>query len=313
MTAEQLEAAGVGEDMIRLSVGLEDRRRHHRRPSPGHQGLAEGCRRRSPLGAWSSRSTASGSSPPQAGAPFDKALPPVLFVHGAGMDHSVWVLQARYLAHRGHAVLSLDLPGHGRSEGPALESVAALGDWLAGVIAAAGAGPAAVIGHSMGAVAALSCAARHSDSVRALVMIGASPTMPVHPDLLAAAEADDHRAFELVVDWGHGGPAHLGGHPTPGLWMLGGGERLMERSRPGVLHRDLAACAAYEGGAEDAAAVSCPTLVIMGAEDKMTPPKAGGALVEAIAGARSVLLPRAGHMMMIEDADGTLAALKEFL
>lgn len=247
------------------------------------------------------------------GRPFDPALPAVLFVHGAGMDHSVWVLQARYLAHRGHAVLSLDLPGHGRSEGPALDSVAAIGDWLAAVVEAAGVERAALVGHSMGAIAALSCAARHADWVRALALIGVAATMPVHPDLLAAAEADDHRAFELVVDWGHGGPAHLGGHPAPGLWMLGGGEKLLERSKPGVLHRDLAACAAYQDGPADAAAVSCPTLVVVAAEDRMTPPKAGRALAETIDGARVVALPRAGHMMMTEDADGTLAALKDFL
>lgn len=247
------------------------------------------------------------------GRPFDPALPPVVFVHGAGMDHSVWVLQARYLAHRGHGVLSLDLPGHGRSEGPVLETVSAIGDWLAAVIEAAGAGPAALVGHSMGAIAALSCAARHGERVRALALIGAAPAMPVHPDLLALAEADDRRAFALVVDWGHGGPAHLGGHPAPGLWMLGGGERLLERSAPGVLHNDLAACAAYNSGPADAAAVACPTLVLAGAEDRMTPAKAGRKLAEAIPDARMVTLPEAGHMMMVEDADGTLAALKAFL
>jgi pimeloyl-ACP methyl ester carboxylesterase len=247
------------------------------------------------------------------GRPFDPSRPPLVFVHGAGMDHSVWVLQARYFAHRGFSVLSLDLPGHGRSEGPALESVAALGDWLAALVAAAGGGPAALVGHSMGAIAALNCAARHPEAVARLALIGGAAALPVHPDLLAAAAADDPRAFELIVDWGHGGPAHLGGHPTPGLWMLGGGERLLERARPGVLHADLAACAAYDSGPDDAAAVSCPTLVLVAAEDRMTPAKAGRALAAAVPGATLAALPGAGHMMMIEDADGTLAALKEFL
>src|SRR3546814_9746632 len=58
---------------------------------------------------------------------------------------------------------------------------------------------------------------------------------------------------------------------VPGAWLMGGGERLLERVRPGVLHADLAACCAYAQGLDSAATVTCPTAVIMGAEDRMTP------------------------------------------
>ena len=64
------------------------------------------------------------------GKAFDAKLPTVVFVHGAQCDHSVWILQSRYLAHHGYGVLALDLPGHGRSAGPALESVEALAEWV---------------------------------------------------------------------------------------------------------------------------------------------------------------------------------------
>jgi pimeloyl-ACP methyl ester carboxylesterase len=137
--------------------------------------------------------------------------------------------------------------------------------------------------------------------------------MPVHPDLLAAAEADDHRAFDLVTDWGHGRAAHLGGHPAPGLWLLGGGERLLERSRPGVLHRDLQACNAYANGEAAAAAVTCPTLLVLASDDLMTPARAGRKLAGLIAGSQAVAIPGAGHMMMLERADDTLDALRDFL
>ena len=60
------------------------------------------------------------------GRAFDAAAPAVVFVHGSGMDRTVWSLQTRYFAHHGHAVLALDLPGHGKSEGPALESIEAM-------------------------------------------------------------------------------------------------------------------------------------------------------------------------------------------
>ena len=71
------------------------------------------------------------------GRPFDPALPAVLLLHGAGMDHTVWQLPARWLAWHGHSVLAVDLPGHGRSEGPALASVPELAQWLGRALDAA--------------------------------------------------------------------------------------------------------------------------------------------------------------------------------
>ncbi|MGF1609873.1 MAG: alpha/beta fold hydrolase [Kiloniellales bacterium] len=247
------------------------------------------------------------------GRDFDAKLPAIVFVHGAGMDHTVWALQARYFAHRGRGVLALDLPGHGQSEGPPLTSIDAIADWLAALIAEAGLKSAALAGHSMGALAALACAARHPKTVRALALLGVAPKMPVHPDLLAAAKADDHRAFDLVTDWGHGAAAHLGHHPAPGLWLLGGAEALLERSPPGVLHNDLAACNAYQEAEAAAAKVKCPTLLVLGADDRMTPAKAGRKLAAMIDGAKVVVIPEAGHMMMSEASDATLDALKTIL
>ncbi len=247
------------------------------------------------------------------GQPFDSSLPAIVFVHGAGMDHTVWALQTRYFSHHGRGVLAIDLPGHGRSEGDALASIEAIADWLADLITATGCETAALVGHSMGAIAALECAARYPKRVRSLGLLGVAPKMPVHPDLLAAAEADDHRALGLITDWGHGRAAHLGGHPAPGLWILGGGERLLERARPGVLHLDLAACNDYTRGEQSAADISCPALLVLGGDDLMTPARAGRKLAGLIPEGRSLTIPRAGHMMMIERSDETLDALRDFL
>ncbi len=249
------------------------------------------------------------------GRPFDAGLPAVVFVHGAGMDHTIWALQTRYFAHRKRTVLALDLPGHGRSEGPALASIAELAGWLARFLEAAGVGEVSIAGHSLGALTALECAAGLGDRLRALALLGVAPTLPVHPDLLAAAAADDHLAFELVTSWGHGETGHLGGNLAPGLWLMGGGERLLERSAPGVLYNDLVACNAYqaERGLEAGSQVTCPCLVLLGTEDRMTPAKAGRELAAAMPGARVVELADCGHMMMAEKPDETLDALKEVL
>lgn len=243
------------------------------------------------------------------GRAFDPAMPSVVLLHGAGMDHSVWALQSRYLAHHGRNVLAVDLPGHGRSEGPALDSIAELAGWVVRLLDAAEVERARLVGHSMGALIALDCAARHGDRVEALALLGVAAKMPVHPDLLAAAEANDPRAAEMIVAWGFGARGHLGGHAVPGLWMAGSGLHLLQNAAPGVLHRDLAACNAYDGGMEAAGKVGCPTRLILGRDDRMTPAKAGRKLSEAIPGAEVTELPASGHMMMIEQPDAALDAL----
>jgi pimeloyl-ACP methyl ester carboxylesterase len=239
------------------------------------------------------------------GTAFDPARPALLLLHGAGLDRSVWDAQATGLAARGRAVLAPDLPGHGGSDGPALPTIDALADWTAALIAAAGCDRAAVAGHSMGALAALACAARHPERVRALALLGAAARMPVHPDLLAAARDDLPRAAALIVKWGHGAAAR--GDPT----LTGAAERLLAASAPGVLHTDLAACDAYADGTAHAAAAACPSLLVLGAEDRMAPPEAGRKLAERIPGARVVELPDSGHMLMAEAPDAVLDALAQ--
>ncbi len=247
------------------------------------------------------------------GRAFDPDLPLIVFLHGAGLDHTVWALPARYFAHHDRAVLAVDLPAHGKSAGAALTSIEALADWTVSLLDEVGAEKAALAGHSMGALVALEAAARHPGRLRALALLGAAPKMPVHPDLLAAAAADDHAAFELMTSWGFGPAGHLGGARVPGSWLMGGGERLLERIRPGVLSADLAACNAYAAGLDSAAKVACPALVVMGAVDKMTPARAGAKLAAAIPGAEQAVIPGCGHMMLAEKPDETLDALKTIL
>lgn len=244
------------------------------------------------------------------GRPFDPALPAVVLIHGAGMDHTVWSLQSRYLAHHGRSVLAVDLPGHGRSGGEPLASIAALADWVVALLDAAGAPRATLAGHSMGALVALEAASRYPDRVAALALLGVAERMPVHPDLLKAAADNDPLAIELVTGWGFGPRGHVGGNAAPGLALVPTGRRLMGRQKPGVLGIDLAACNAYTRGAEAGARVACPALFLLGALDRMTPAKAGRALAALVADATVSVLPGVGHMVMVEAPDATTDALK---
>jgi pimeloyl-ACP methyl ester carboxylesterase len=244
------------------------------------------------------------------GRPFNSVQHSIVFVHGAGMDRTVWALQTRYFAHHGYNVLALDLPGHGRSAGKPLSTIEDMAAWLGRFMDAAGLGEAALAGHSMGALVALAATANLQGRVRALALLGAAPKMAVHPDLLTAAKENRHLAVELVTSWGHGRTGHLGGNRAPGLWLMGGAERVLERSPPGVLHNDLAACDAYTGAMDAAAKISCPCRIVAGDGDLMTPAKAGAKLAAAIAGAEMTLIAGCGHMMMLEKSDETLDALR---
>lgn len=234
--------------------------------------------------------------------------PAAVFIHGAGMDHSVWVMPARHFARNRLNVLAPDLPGHGRSQGPALTSIPDMAAWVVRAMDAAGLGDAAVVGHSMGALVAYALAAQHPSRCRTLALLGPSAPMPVTDALLGAAEDDDHAAIDMANTWSHSPQAKLGANQNPGMWMLGGGERLLETAAPGVFHADLSACNAFDPDA-DAGPVRCPALVIVGEADQMTPVRAGVEVSERLAEARLLRLAGCGHAMLSEQPNAVLDAL----
>ena len=247
------------------------------------------------------------------GRPYDAALPTVVFVHGAQCDHSVWILQSRYLAHHGYSVLAVDLPGHGRSEGPPLTRVEDMSDWIAGVIEAAGAKQAALVGHSMGSLIALECAARYPIHVARIALLASAYPMKVSAELLDATRNDEPMAQDMVNIWSHLAYAHYPNNPGPGFWIIGENLRLMQRQPRGVMHIDFSACNAYAGGAEAAAKVSCPALFVIARRDMMTPARSAQAFAQTVKGARMVSIEGSGHNMMGEKPDEVLDALVDFL
>lgn len=247
------------------------------------------------------------------GKKFDPALPTVVFVHGAQHDHSVWILQSRYLAHHGYGVLALDLPGHVRSTGAPLTSIEDMALWVGECIAAAGASRATLVGHSMGSLIAIEAAATQPERIERIVLVGTAVPMKVGPDLLTATRDDEPLAQDMVNIWSHSTYAAKPSNPGPGFWIVGQNLRLMQRVKPGVMHADFNACNAYAGGLERAANVNCPTQLILGASDVMTQPRAARELQATLKHARTTLIPHCGHAMMAEKPDAVLDALTAFL
>jgi pimeloyl-ACP methyl ester carboxylesterase len=164
----------------------------------------------------------------------------------------------------------------------------------------------------MGGAIALEAAAAYPERIERIALLGTAAAIPVGADLLAAAREAPERAYRMMTAWMHGFGAKMGGHPVPGLWMTGGTLALFARNAPGVLHADLAACAAWTSGPDAASRVRCPALVIVAANDIMTPARNGEALAQSIAGSRLVTLADCGHALVAEQPDATLDALVAF-
>lgn len=242
----------------------------------------------------------------------DASRPSIVFVHGAGLDHSWWGLQSRYFGYHGNNVLAVDLPGHGRSAGPQVTGIEAIADWVIRLLDAAGVRLASVVGHSMGSLVALECAARHPARIERIALLATAFPMNVSAAFLDAAKHNEQAAFDMATIWGHAPQAPLGGNPNPGMWMYGDTLARLARLAPGVLYGDLKSCNDYAAGLRSAAKVKCPALIIAGRRDVMTPPKAVAPLAQALPSAQIVYVGPSGHSLMAEAPDATLDALVDF-
>ena len=232
-------------------------------------------------------------------------LPAPVFVHGAGLDHSIWSPLTDALAADGRPFLALDLPGHGGSDSTPSNTIDELAHWLSEAIAAAGIRRAVVVGHSMGALAALELAAQYTERITGIVMMGVAARMPVHPDLLTMAQRNDPAAADLIGKWG----VDRSAPPSVAACVA----ECMAAAPDGALAADLTACDGYQGAAAAAARVACPALLILGENDRMTPPAGADPLLEALDRSEKQELAQVGHMIMLEAPDRALAALLAFL
>jgi pimeloyl-ACP methyl ester carboxylesterase len=255
------------------------------------------------------------------GKPLDAAKPTAVFIHGVLHDHSVWILQTRYLAHHGWNVLAVDLPGHCKSEGEAPASVEEAAGFIAALLDAAGVDRAALVGHSWGSLIALEAASRLKERVTHLVMVGTAYPMKVSAALLEASLHEPMKALRMISVFSRSTLAAPPSALGPGTWVYGAGMALGRRvlasnPRVNVFHRGFKACDSYAGGEAAMAAITCPVLFVLGAQDQMTLPKTAQLLIgkakDCGKSLEVVSLP-VGHNQMAETPDATLFAIRDFL
>ena len=231
----------------------------------------------------------------------------ILLMHGSGLSHIVWSLHEQFYASQGFNVLSVDLPGHGDSDGPSLKSIENISDWVKELMIVTKIEKISFIGHSQGCLVGIDFASRYPELIDKLVLVAGSYKLPVNQDLIDLAEAGDEKALLLMMKWGYeGSKAFIGGNPVKKI--INSTREIRE-----ILAVDLNACNNYKEGEESLKKIKCPTLCIFGDLDKMVPLQVGNKMAEMIKNSEKKVIKNCGHMIIFEKAFEMRKIVKEFL
>ena len=242
-----------------------------------------------------------------AGQGIDIKKKTMIFLHGSGLSHIGWSLTEQFFFNKNFNVLSLDLPGHGNSDGPCIDSIEKIADWIESVRLFLKTEQVSIVGHSQGCLEALEYGSRFKENTHKLVFLAGSYRMPVNQDLIDLADSGDKKAVHLMMKWGYeGSRKFIGGNPV---------EKIINSSREvkEILATDLKACNNYKNGKEASAAIDCPTLLIFGALDKMAPLENGKKFANLIKNSETQIINECGHMIMFEKAFEMREKVAEFL
>ena len=231
----------------------------------------------------------------------------IVFLHGSGLSHIVWSLAEQFFSSKNYNVLSIDLPGHGNSDGPCLDSIEKIADWMEKAFDKLKLKNLILVGHSQGCLEILEYSSRYKERLKKLVFVGGSNKMPVHPDLIELAQSGHSDAVKLMMKWGYeGSKKFIGGNPV---------EKIIQSPRDisEILAVDLNACNNYSNGSEAANVIDLPSMLIFGELDKMVNLEAGKKFSNLIKNSTTHVIKGCGHMIMIEKAFEMREKILEFL
>jgi pimeloyl-ACP methyl ester carboxylesterase len=229
---------------------------------------------------------------------------PVILLHGAGSNRLCWPSTIRRLP--GQKIIALDLPGHGRSEGVALQSVAEYADAVLDFMREMGFYKASFVGHSLGSAIALHLALHHPDRVAHLGLISGGAALNIPSDILTAfSNPTTFKEGLEILKQVLFGPSASDSLKKQVLDTL-------QSMRQGVLYGDWLACANFDLH-DTVQQIKAPTWVIVGDHDKLTPPYQSRYLTEQIKKATLQLVPGAGHMLILEAPETVSSGLAAFL
>lgn len=219
---------------------------------------------------------------------------PVLLIHGSGHTHESFDAQVSALG-----CDAVSLPGH--PEGEALASVGDSAAWIAKYMQWKGTGRAIVGGNSLGGAIAIEFALRYPERTAGLILLGTGARLKVSPTFLEMLDARWPACIDDLVD------SSLPANADPDLrarvrrWH----EIVGQRST----RRDYQNCDAFDA-MERLASIRARTLIVVGSEDKMTPPKYSAYLKDKIADSTLAVVDGAGHLAHAERPDEVNAHIR---
>ncbi len=219
----------------------------------------------------------------------------LVMVHGSGQNELTYYYQTARFVNSD----AVNLPGH--PDGEPRDSIEGYVDWLRDYAWGKAYPPFVLFGHSMGGAIALDYALRYPEDLAGLVLIGTGARLRVHPDYLERCLDDAQWRAEAPEYY-----AAINAELAPQL-----AERALE-SGPMVEYNDLAACDKFDV-MERVKEISLPSLVIVGADDIMTPVRYAEYLGRELQDAEVVVAPNSGHFVTLEQPGAVNAAIAEFL
>lgn len=231
----------------------------------------------------------------QPGLPNQASL---LYIHGSGATHEIWSHQMN----PGFNTFALDLPGHGQSKGPASSSIDQSARTVAYFISTLPVSyPVYLIGHSMGAAIALTCALNFPDLIKGLVLIGAGQRMKVMPGFLEDLRQGKNDPEFIRLGFSPHAPAELADSMV----------KTFGAAEPAVLYADFFACDKFDIAGR-LWEIESPVLLISGADDRLTPLKLSQYLEAHIKNCRLEVMNETGHFAMLEKPDAVNHLIERF-
>jgi pimeloyl-ACP methyl ester carboxylesterase len=232
---------------------------------------------------------------------YNPALPSLLMVHGSGGNKDAW--RAQFGGLKEMNLAAIDLPGHGDTPGPSMDRVEDYTAWLAEFLAFGPIRPV-LMGHSLGGAISQMMALTNPGLIKGLILVGTGSRLKVLPAILEGILSDPQATTKIIVKYAYDDKA------DPNFLKLGY-EEMVQRP-PEVLHGDFSACNAFDIS-DRLGEIKMPCLMIVGAGDKLTPPKYSEFLAAGIAGSNVRVIPDAGHMVALEQSKAFNKAVTEFM
>jgi pimeloyl-ACP methyl ester carboxylesterase len=221
---------------------------------------------------------------------FTENRPTLIMIHGAGGSSQMWQNQVRMLDGDLN-VIALDLPGHGKTEGPGRTDISDYARWVGDTLRNVFTERVFLMGHSMGGAVVLDTALSHPEALEGIVLVSTGARLKVAPMFLDGLRESFEETVDTIVAYAHA--------PGTDKSLIRESARIMKTSGSEVVHGDFLACDRFDArGALER--IHHPCLILCGDKDQLTPPAVSNSLARGIEGSRFELVPGAGHLLMLE-------------